>query len=113
MSAHEGRPAETGPRRASERKRASPGTARRPAAGENADAQLRRLGQDLEARCDEVRARTVARTAESGDVLDSALVKESFERICTISTIAVARWMAGGSPEEGLEAGQEAWQIFG
>jgi diguanylate cyclase (GGDEF)-like protein len=77
------------------------------------DGQLRLLGEALEARCDEVRARTVARTAESGEVLDSALVKDSFERICTISTIAVARWMAGGSPQDGLEAGQEAWQIFG
>ena len=58
-------------------------------------------------------ALTVARTAESGEVRDAPVVKGSFERICMISTIAVARWMAGGSPEDGLEAGREAWQIFG
>jgi diguanylate cyclase (GGDEF)-like protein len=113
MSAHETRSAETGPPQPSERKQTGPGTAHRSGTSGTADGQLRRLGEALEARCDEVRAQTVARTAESGEVLDAALVKESFERICTISTIAVARWMAGGSPEDGLEAGKEAWQIFG
>ncbi len=30
-----------------------------------------------------------------------------------ISTIAVARWIAGDSPEAAVAAGQEVWQIFG
>jgi diguanylate cyclase (GGDEF)-like protein len=72
-----------------------------------------RLGEALNTRSADVVALTVARTAESGEVRDAAVVRASFERICMISTIAVARWMAGGSPEDGLEAGREAWQIFG
>jgi hypothetical protein len=83
------------------------------AAGEEAGGGLRRLGEALNARCDEVRVQTVARTVESGKVQDAAVVRDSFERICTIATITVARWMAGGSPEDGLDAGREAWQIFG
>ena len=35
---------------------------------------------------------------DSGEVVD-ALVQDRFERICTSSTIAVARWIAG----EGIE----------
>ncbi len=55
---------------------------------------------------------TVARTSGSGEVVD-ALVQESFERICTSSTIAVARWIAGEGMEVAIEAGRETWEIFG
>jgi diguanylate cyclase (GGDEF)-like protein len=75
-------------------------------------ADLRRLGEALDARTQDVLDHTVARSRESREPLDN-WVKQSFERICTISTIALARWMAGGSPEAGIEAGREAWQIFG
>ncbi len=90
---------------------------RAPARDEHdADAELvertvRRLGEELNARCDEVRVQVVARSGSSDSV--APLVRDSFERICTISTIAVARWMSGGDPRDGLAAGQEAWQIFG
>ena len=44
--------------------------------------------------------------------LDAA-VEERFARVGTVSTIAVARWMAGEGAEVAREVGQEAWQIFG
>ena len=56
--------------------------------------------------------RTVARTKESGKVLDP-LVRDSFERICTVSTSAMAAWMAGEGPGAALAAGKEGWRIFG
>jgi diguanylate cyclase (GGDEF)-like protein len=87
--------------------------AARGAPPERPERDLRRLGEALNARTEDVLARTVARAKEEpGETLD-AVVRESFERICTISTVAVARWMAGGSPREGVEAGREAWNIFG
>jgi diguanylate cyclase (GGDEF)-like protein len=76
-------------------------------------ADVRRLGEALHNRCDEVRAQTVARAAASGDPLGPAFVRESFERICTLATSTVADWLSGGRPEDGLDAGREAWQIFG
>jgi diguanylate cyclase (GGDEF)-like protein len=51
------------------------------------------------------------RTRESGDKTD-AMVEERFARVGTVSTIAVARWMAGESAEVAREVGQESWQIF-
>jgi len=74
------------------------------------DIQL--LGRSLNARRDEVLASTVARTRESGAELSDS-VEERFQRLCEISTIAVAGWMAGDSLEDAIETGQEVWQIFG
>jgi diguanylate cyclase (GGDEF)-like protein len=54
----------------------------------------------------------VARTRESGEVLD-AMVEDSFERVGTLSTVAVASWMAGESGEVARGAGQESSHIFG
>jgi diguanylate cyclase (GGDEF)-like protein len=54
----------------------------------------------------------VALTITSGEIVD-APVQESFERICTSCTTAVARWIAGEDLEVVREAGSEAWQIFG
>jgi diguanylate cyclase (GGDEF)-like protein len=73
---------------------------------------LRRLGEALKARTEDVLDLTVARTKESGKVLDP-LVRNSFERICTVSTSAMAKWMAGEGPEAALAVGKEGWHIFG
>jgi diguanylate cyclase (GGDEF)-like protein len=73
---------------------------------------LRRLGEALRARADDVLGLTVARTAGSGETVD-ALVQDSFERISKSSTIAVSRWMVGESLNVVREAGQETWCIFG
>jgi EAL domain len=55
---------------------------------------LARLGEALLARSQDVVERTVKLTVTSGEVVD-ALVQDSFERIGTSSTAAVARWIAG------------------
>jgi len=74
--------------------------------------EVRRLGVALGERAGDVLAGTVARTKRSGPQLD-ALVRDSFERICMVSTDAVAKWMAGEGPEVALAVGREAWPIFG
>ena len=86
-------------------------------AGESASAalsseDLHRLGRALRARTEDVVDQTVARTITSGQVVD-ALIQESFERICRLSTPAVARWMAGENLEVTDEAARETWYIFG
>ncbi|MFI4977794.1 MAG: putative bifunctional diguanylate cyclase/phosphodiesterase [Solirubrobacterales bacterium] len=73
---------------------------------------VRALGEELHAQAKEVVRRTVARSVESGPVL-SDIVEERFQRVGEVSTIAVASWMAGESPEAAIEVGQEVWQIFG
>jgi diguanylate cyclase (GGDEF)-like protein len=73
---------------------------------------LRRLGEALKGRTEDVLRETVARTAGPEHDVD-ALVQESFERISTISTIVVARLIAGESLEVVIEAGRESWEIFG
>jgi diguanylate cyclase (GGDEF)-like protein len=74
--------------------------------------QLRRLGEALNARTDDVVAGIHRRSASSGHVLD-AVVEESFVRVGKVSTIAVARWMAGDGAAVAREVGQESWRIFG
>ncbi len=73
---------------------------------------LRRLGEALKARTQEVLDLTVQRTTGPDHDVD-ALVQESFERISTSSTIAVARWICGEGMEVAIEAGRETWEIFG
>jgi len=73
---------------------------------------LRRLGEELRARTEDVVRAMALRTSDSGQPLDSA-VEERFERVGAVSTIAVARWMAGEGPEVAREVGQESWGIFG
>jgi diguanylate cyclase (GGDEF)-like protein len=73
---------------------------------------LRRLGEALKKRTDEVVARLQGRSGRSGRVLD-ALVEDSFARVGSVSTIAVARWMAGDGEEVAREVGRESWRIFG
>jgi diguanylate cyclase (GGDEF)-like protein len=74
--------------------------------------ELRRLGEELNGRTDEVVARIRRRTEESGVVLEPT-VEESFERVGVVSTVAVAQWMAGAAPEVARAVGQESWKIFG
>ena len=74
--------------------------------------ELRRLGDALKARAEEVLDRTVALTSGTGHEVDT-VVQGSFERISRSSTIAVARWMEGEGMEVAIEAGQETWLIFG
>jgi diguanylate cyclase (GGDEF)-like protein len=73
---------------------------------------VNRLGEALKARATDVLRETVANTAVGGEVVD-APVQERFERICTNSTIAVARWIAGEGLEVTTDAAQETSQIFG
>ena len=73
---------------------------------------LCRLGEALKARTEDVVAGMVVRTQQSGHVLDG-MVEESFARVGTVSTVAVARWMAGEGPEVAREVGRESWHIFG
>jgi diguanylate cyclase (GGDEF)-like protein len=78
-----------------------------PAAGE----ALCRLGKALNASTGEVVEEMMRRSAASRVVLDE-VVEESFERVGTVSTVAVARWMAGEGEEVAREVGQESWRIF-
>ena len=73
---------------------------------------LRRLGEALKGGTDEVVARMLGRSRGSSCVLD-ALVEDSFARVGSVSTIAVARWMAGDGEEVAREVGRESWRIFG
>jgi diguanylate cyclase (GGDEF)-like protein len=90
----------------------SPATADSSRAMADPSADLRRLGDALKLRTDDVVARLQFRSAESGHVLDT-LVEESFARVGSVSTIAVARWMAGDGEEVAREVGRESWRIFG
>ncbi len=90
----------------------APALAPEPAPVEQPQEDIRRLGEALSARTEDVVDRTRSRTRVSGQALD-ATVRESFERICTTSTIAVAKWMVGGDPDVSRKARREAGQIFG
>jgi diguanylate cyclase (GGDEF)-like protein len=82
------------------------------APSEHPTEELRLLGEALLARAADVIAETVARTIDSGEVVD-AQVQERFERICQGSTTAVARWIAGEGLEVTNESARETSQIFG
>ncbi|HET7417061.1 MAG TPA: EAL domain-containing protein [Solirubrobacterales bacterium] len=73
--------------------------------------ELERLGRELSARTDEVVARMMRLSAQSGRTLDK-VVEDSFEDVGTVSTVAVARWMAGEGEAVAREVGQESWRIF-
>jgi diguanylate cyclase (GGDEF)-like protein len=79
---------------------------------EQAGDDLRRLGEALKERAEEVRELTVARTSGSDHDVDT-VVQDSFERISRSSTIAVARWISGEGMGVAIEAGRETWEIFG
>jgi diguanylate cyclase (GGDEF)-like protein len=73
---------------------------------------LRRLGDALKGGTADVVARMLERSTGSRHVLD-VLVEDSFARVGSVSTIAVARWMAGDGEEVAREVGRESWRIFG
>src|ERR1035437_5135882 len=89
--------------------------ARRPPEGAPHGGQhehLVRLGQALNARADDVVAGMIERSRQSGVLLDE-VVEDSFARVGTVSTIAVARWMAGEGADVAREVEQESWGILG
>ncbi len=73
---------------------------------------LRRLADELTRSTDAVVEGMARRTRESGVVLDDA-VEDSFAQVGILSTIAVAKWMAGDGVEVARDVGQESWAIFG
>ena len=86
---------------------------KRPAeAPQEHSADLRRLARELTGHTDAVVAGMGARTSRSGVVLDDA-VEESFAQVGVLSTVAVAKWMAGDGIEVARDVGQESWCIFG
>ncbi|HEY7950595.1 MAG TPA: EAL domain-containing protein [Solirubrobacterales bacterium] len=72
---------------------------------------LQRLGNALNARTSDVVDQMMERSASSGRMLDRH-VEESFEKVGAVSTVAVARWMAGEGEAVAREVGQESWRIF-
>jgi diguanylate cyclase (GGDEF)-like protein len=80
--------------------------------GEHCPEELRKLGEAVQARSCEVLAETVLQTSHSGEQV-AAPVQASFERICTNSTVAVARWIAGDGLEVTIDASRETSKIFG
>jgi diguanylate cyclase (GGDEF)-like protein len=73
--------------------------------------ELERLGRELSARTDEVVGRMMRRSADSSKTL-AKVVEESFKDVGAVSTVAVARWMAGEGEAVAREVGQESWRIF-
>ncbi len=73
--------------------------------------ELERLGLELSARTEDVVTRMMRLSAESTRTLDQ-VVEDSFEEVGTVSTVAVARWMAGEGEAVAREVGQESWRIF-
>jgi len=73
--------------------------------------ELERLGRELSARTEDVVARMMKLSAASTRTLDK-VVEESFEEVGAVSTVAVARWMAGEGEAVAREVGQESWRIF-
>jgi diguanylate cyclase (GGDEF)-like protein len=71
---------------------------------------LELLGRELSARTEDVVARMMRRSAESTTL--AGVVEESFEDVGTVSTVAVARWMAGEGEAVARKVGQESWRIF-
>jgi len=83
-----------------------------PAQPEDRDAELHRLGEALGERAGEVFERVAMRSERAAPEL-AAPMRGSFARICMLATATLSRWMAGESPEAGLKAGREAWDVFG
>ncbi|HJX33238.1 MAG TPA: EAL domain-containing protein [Solirubrobacterales bacterium] len=75
------------------------------------ESKLSRLGNALNARTTDVVDEMMRRSVTSGRLLDK-VVEESFEQVGTVSTVAVARWMAGEGEAVAREVGQESWRIF-
>jgi diguanylate cyclase (GGDEF)-like protein len=78
---------------------------------ESVETKLSRLGKALNDRTTDVVDEMMRRSVTSGRLLDK-VVEESFEQVGTVSTVAVARWMAGEGEAVAREVGQESWRIF-
>jgi diguanylate cyclase (GGDEF)-like protein len=76
------------------------------------EAEVRLLGATLNERAERVLELVVARTHEAHGELERP-VDERLERICKIATVTVAEWLSGGRPEDGFEAANEAFELFG
>jgi diguanylate cyclase (GGDEF)-like protein len=81
-------------------------------ASEPSAEELCALGEAVQARAGDVLSETVAQTSDTGEDV-APPVQESFERICTNSTIAVSRWIAGEGLEVTLDSSRETSKIFG
>ncbi|HEY4778814.1 MAG TPA: EAL domain-containing protein [Solirubrobacterales bacterium] len=75
------------------------------------ETQLTRLGTALNTRTPDVVERMMLRSSASAQTLDR-VVEESFKEVGAVSTVAVARWMAGEGEAVAREVGQESWRIF-
>jgi diguanylate cyclase (GGDEF)-like protein len=73
--------------------------------------QLTELGTALNTRTPDVVERMMSRSSASSKTLDR-VVEESFKEVGAVSTVAVARWMAGEGEAVAREVGQESWRIF-
>src|ERR1700720_3885829 len=83
-----------------------------PAVRMELERNLRCLGETLNGRTEDVVGGILRRNDESGVVLEP-IVEESFVKVGSVSTVAVARWMAGEGAEVARDVGQESWHIFG
>ena len=72
----------------------------------------RRLGEALKARSGEVFKRIKVVTEVPGHEVE-AVIRDSFTRISTGATEAVARWIAGQRMDVAIESGRGTWEIFG
>ncbi len=79
---------------------------------EQVEQEVRLLGSTLRERAPRVLELVLERTADAHGELGPP-VDESLERICVIATVTVADWMSGGRPEDGMDAAQEAFELFG
>ena len=79
---------------------------------EQVEQEVRLLGSTLRERAGRVFELVAERTAEAQGELGPQ-VDDSLERICGIATVTVAEWMSGGRPEDGMDAAQEAFELFG
>jgi diguanylate cyclase (GGDEF)-like protein len=83
----------------------APGGAREAALEED----LRRLGEVLAGRLDEV----LRRTRESAGSLMDDRLEETLAKISHSSTLAVSNWLAGGNPEEGRDTSKWVFETYG
>ena len=74
--------------------------------------QLHLLGTMLRERSDDVMVGLNARNRAASSFLDRG-VEEQLARVSSVSTIAVARWIAGEPADVARAMGREAWTIFG
>ncbi len=79
---------------------------------EEIDREIRRLGEALKARTADVVEIMASLNEAAGFGLNN-VDQENFERIGEISTVFVAQWMEGADPRAGMDAGRDAWNVFG